>query len=185
MFVRWQVVAVVLPVVCVAGCNDHPTAPAEGTSIVSSGMASSVGGAHLVIGYAWNDYGYGHWSHTFDVVQGARGRILGTVRVSLYEPATADYAGLRLNYINDIDCLEIDEGTRSVWLGGHITKSDNPDFLPVGTYMIDFAHDGGPGGANDTHGDYVPSLSGTEETCHHRDGPWFADPAQKGNILVR
>jgi hypothetical protein len=185
MIHKWKVVALSLPAAFLVACTDQPTAPVEETHGVTANMASHVDLGHVVVGYAWNDYGYGHWSHTFDVVQGPRGKILGSARVSLYEPATADYAGLKVNYTNDIDCLEIDEATKSVWLGGHITRSDNPAFLPVGTYVIDFAHDGGPGGAHDTHGDYVPSWSGTEDTCHHRDGPWFADAAQRGNLLVR
>jgi len=95
-------------------------------------VLTALGGGHVVLGYGWNDYGYGSWSHTSAVLVTPRGRVIGKVKVSLFEPETPDCPAMAIKYTNDIDCVEIDTATGSAWLGGRISETSNPDFLPLG-----------------------------------------------------
>jgi hypothetical protein len=149
------------------------------------GVQETPDGGHAILGHGWNFYGYGSWSHTFAVLVTPLGRVVGQVKVSLYEPPAPDFPGLSLKYTNEVDCVEIDLSTGSAWLGGHVVETNNPDFFPLGLYVVDFARDGGPGNAGDAHGDTVPAWFGQPESCHARPGPYIADPVERGNIVVR
>jgi hypothetical protein len=148
-------------------------------------VVTSMGGGHVILGYGWNDVGYANWSHSYAAMITPLGRIIGRVKMSLLELETPDTPELSLEYTNDIECVEIDETTGSAWLGGRLSETNNPDFLPLGIYVVDFARDGGPGNAGDAHGDTVPAWFGEPETCHARPGPLYMDPVERGNIIVR
>jgi hypothetical protein len=147
-----------------------------------AGVLATLGGGHVVLGYGWNDVGYANWSHTYAVLVTPRGRVIGKVKVSFIDVEAPEYS---LDYTNDVECVEIDAATSSAWLGGHISKTSNPSYIPLGTYVVDFARDGGRGNTGDFHGDALPGLDGQPETCHERYGPYYMDPVERGNIIVK
>lgn len=151
---------------------------------MSKGRGNNQGVDHVVSGYGWNNYGTGEWSQKYQVRVKRNGRVSGKVTTKLTEFATPDSDEFYWEWTNEINCFEYDETTGEVWLGGHLTKSNTADF-PVGLYMVDYAKDGGPGGANDAHGDWVPSWFGGADTCEDRQGPFVADPVERGDIVIR
>jgi hypothetical protein len=164
------------------GSQGTPEVVAKLESGPIAGVLATLGGGHVVLGYGWNDAGYGNWSHTYAVLVTPRGRVIGKVKVSFVDVEAAEYS---LDYTNEVECVEIDADSGSAWLGGRISRTSNPSYIPLGTYVVDFARDGGPGNAGDFHGDALPGLDGQPETCHERYGPYYMDPVEKGNIVVR
>jgi len=140
---------------------------------------------HVVAGYAWNDFGTGYWSEFYSVIQRPDGSVSGSVTTWYYEYATEETPEFTLKYTVEVECISIDMETKTAWLGGYVVESTVPDFLPVGTYMVDYAHDGGPGGENDTHGGNVPSWFGGSDDCAEHIPPYAEDPVQRGNIVVK
>jgi len=146
------------------------------------GVLATLGGGHVVLGYGFNDLGFANWSHTYAVLVTPRGRVIGEVKVSYVVLDAPEYT---VDYATRTECVEIDAETGSAWLGGRVFATSNPAFVPLGTYIIEFARAGGKGNAADAHGNATPSWDGVDATCHDRYGPWYMDPVERGNIFVR
>jgi hypothetical protein len=142
-------------------------------------------GGYVVGGYAWNMYGTGEWSQTFRVRATGSGQVSGTVTTKLTEYATPDTAEFYWEMTSAIDCFEYDETTGEAWLGGILTHSNVPDIIPIGMRVVEYAKDGGPGGTNDAHGSTNSIWYGTSDNCHDRPAPLYADPVERGNIVIR
>ena len=163
-------------------------------------LAKEHAGAHIVAGsayIAWDDgISVGEWQHIFAVTQSPNGEPRGQIRERLYD-AYPDLV-LDLEYVTEVDCLEIDEETGEAWIGGEvISLTVGPDqtigeFPPLGTKVVGYA--------DDNDGSYLrtdnPDLRGNIFigwewgvppwlTCHDRVDPWVPDPLTQGKIIVR
>jgi hypothetical protein len=149
-----------------------------GLTLASTPIHSASGVVHAVQGRGWTGDATGEFDFHVSVRESEDGRVWGWTRFDYFEGAT----GFELNNAAKVDCLEVDTATGEAWVSGVLTKSEQPDILPVGAPVVAYIKDGGP------HGTDLHAAAGLfpGETCHDRpDLAAFAGEVLRGNYVVR
>lgn len=152
-------------------------AAVAGLIILSAPVHSESGVVHAVDGRGWSGGTWGEFEFHVAVHEKDDGSVWGWNRFYFFHGAT----GFELSNAARIECLEVDPETSEAWISGVITKSNRPDIFPVGSPVLAYFKDGGPGEV-DLHGaGRLPSGM----TCHDRPAPNNPRNVQHGNYVVR
>jgi hypothetical protein len=149
-----------------------------GLSLVSAPTQSASGIVHGVQGRGWSGGPWGEFEFHISVRESEDGRVWGWSRFHYFEAET----GFELRNAARIDCLDVDTATGEAWASGVVTRSEQPDLLPVGSPVLGYYRDGGPKG-RDSH--YAGSLPDGQSCLDRPDVSSFTLQVQRGNYVVR
>ena len=166
-----------------SGCLLFPVvAGSDNWDSVSSSDKALMGGASVVSGSAYTDFGFGFWRHTYAVVENKHG-VKGFIKERYYDE---DF-NIDTRFVIKVDCLDINPDTKEAWIGGEVIEATT-DFPPIGTRVVYYVddNDGGNPLNPDIHGGiYTGDNWGEPDyTCYDRPAPWYPDPSQHGKINV-
>jgi len=149
-----------------------------GLSLISAPTRSASGVVHGVQGRGWSGGPWGEFEFHISARESEDGRVWGWSRFHYFEGAS----GFEITNAARIDCLEVDTSTGEAWTSGVLTRSEQPDILPVGSPVLGYFRDGGPKG-KDSH--FAGGLPAGLSCLDRPDVSSMALQVQRGNYVVR